>query len=542
MGTEQVKVPDIGGADEVEVIEVLVAAGDEVVPEQSLIVLESDKASMEIPSPGAGRIVEVKVAVGDKVSEGHDILVLESERSAPTTQADVLDATQPEEPDQPEEQAGDEPAAASPGPAGTGGVQTVNVPDIGGAEGVTVIEVCVREGDDLAAEDPIVVLESDKASMEIPSPAAGRVERVIVHLDAKVSEGDPLIELAVAGTGQRAGAAPAPARAPKTDPAPGPAEMTDRPPVPSKPASYSPGASVHAGPAVRRLAREFGVDLARVPGSGRKGRVLKEDIQQYVRDMLARGGGDPGSAGTSLPEMPEVDFSKFGPVEEVELSKINKLSAKNLHRSWLHVPHVTQFDDADITELENFRKAHNGQIPDHGVKLTLLPFIVKACAGALAQHPRFNTSLHPSGEKLIQKQYCHIGIAVDTPGGLVVPVIRDVPGKGIYDLARECGELAEKARNKRLSPADMQGACFSISSLGGIGGTAFTPIVNAPEVAILGVSKSGFQPVYNGSGFEPRLMLPLCLSYDHRVIDGALAARFVTTLSRLLGDIRHLLL
>ncbi len=540
MSKEAVKVPDIGGADEVEVIEVLVAAGDEVVPEQSLIVLESDKASMEIPSPSAGVVAELKVSVGDKVAEGHDILVLDAESTAPTTQAAVLEATAPEPPGGDEPLREDEPPAESTASR----TETVPVPDIGGAEGVSVIEVCVSEGDEIAAEDPIVVLESDKASMEIPSPAAGKVASVIVRLDGKVSEGDPLIELVVSGTSAPETAVVSPKKsAPVAASAPQPdsAELTDKPPVPSKPASYAPQTSVHAGPAVRRLAREFGVDLARVSGSGRKGRVLKEDIQQYVRDMLARA-GNGAAEGTGLPEMPEVDFSRFGPVEEVELSKINKLSAKNLHRSWLHVPHVTQFDDADITGLENFRKEHNASIPAHGVKLTLLPFIVKACAGALTQHPRFNTSLHPSGEKLIQKQYCHIGIAVDTPGGLVVPVLRDVPEKGIYDLARECGALAEKARNKRLSPSDMQGACFSISSLGGIGGTAFTPIVNAPEVAILGVSKSSFQPVYNGSSFEPRLMLPLCLSYDHRVIDGALAARFVTTLSRMLGDIRHLLL
>ncbi len=541
MGVEQVKVPDIG-ADEVEVIEVLVAAGDEVVPEQSLIVLESDKASMEIPSPGAGRVKTVNVSVGDKVAEGHDILVLETDAadSVPTTLNDIQQATI-EEPSVP---ADDEPPAAGAAPASKS-VELVRVPDIGGGEGVSVIEVCVAEGDEIAAEDSIAVLESDKASMEIPSPFAGRVLKLVTHVDAKVSEGDVLIELEVEGAApiaeEPAATVPAPAASAPVAEAAASSGAVAAPLTPSKPASYAPGEAVHAGPAVRRLAREFGVDLKKVPGTGRKGRVLKEDIQQYVRDQLA-GGSEAGAGGAGLPEMPEFDFSKFGPVEEVELSKINKLSAKNLHRAWLHVPHVTQFDDADITALEAFRKAHNANIPEGGVKLTLLPFIVKAVAGALAQHERFNTSLHPSGEKLIQKRYCHIGVAVETPGGLVVPVLRDVPSKGIYDLARECGEMAEKARNKRLSPTDMQGACFSISSLGGIGGTAFTPIVNAPEVAILGVSKSSMQPVYNGKEFEPRLMLPLCLSYDHRVIDGALAARFVTTLSRLLGDIRHLLL
>ncbi len=540
MGTQQVNVPDIGGAEGVEVIEILVNPGDRIEKEQSLIVVESDKASMEIPAEAGGVVQALKVSLGDKVSEGDPILVLEIAGDA--APAPAATESTPEQPAAPEPAASPDPAPEAAASGGTR-IDSINVPDIGGAEGVTVIEVCVAEGDEIAKDEALVVLESDKASMEVPSPASGIIRAVKVAVDDTVSEGSPLVDLEV-----RESAAPAPstaepaAKPEPAKPAPAAAAPASKPAAPAaKQATDAPGSAVHAGPAVRRLAREFGVRLQEVTGSGRKGRILKEDVQQYVRDRLSRGGGT-GGEGAGLPPMPEVDFSRFGETEIVDLSKINRLSAANLHRSWLHVPHVTQFDEADITELEKFRKAHNANLGADGTKLTMLPFIVKACAVALRRYPRFNASLHPSGEQLIVKKYCHIGVAVDTPNGLVVPVIRDADTKGIEALATECGELAAKARNKKLRPDDMQGGCFSISSLGGIGGTSFTPIVNAPEVAILGLSRSSLKPVHADGAFVPRLMLPLCLSYDHRVIDGALAARFTTTLSELLSDIRRLLL
>lgn len=444
-------------------------------------------------------------------------------------------------------------------------METVRVPDIGSDDAVDVIEVSVKVGDQLAEETTIVVLESDKATVEVPSPKAGTVKKLLVKTGDRVKQGDPLLELetdAVAETESVAETA-----APEGKPASGkqteakadvakptePEVVEEAAPAkePAKPASTEAplappveaesGSATHAGPAVRKLCREMGVDVAAVKGSGPRGRVLQEDVHSWVKQRLTESGG-VGSGGTGLPALPEIDFSRFGPVERVELNKLRKLSAANLHRSWLTIPHVTQHDLADITELEAFRQSENARLGKEGIKLTMLAFLVRACAVALAKFPRFNSSMTADGEAVIEKRYIHIGVAVETENGLMVPVLRDADKKGIIQIAAEVGELAAKARNRKLTPADMQGGTFSISSLGGIGGTAFTPIVNWPEVAILGVSKSEMTPRWNGKEFEPRLMLPLSLSYDHRVIDGADAARFITYLNQLLSDMRRALL
>jgi pyruvate dehydrogenase E2 component (dihydrolipoamide acetyltransferase) len=417
--------------------------------------------------------------------------------------------------------------------------KNITIPDIGGATDVDVIEVLVKVGDTIKVDTPLLTLESDKATMEVPSSDAGVVKELKVKPGAKVSMGSVILVLeaegasaAVATAPEKAAPAPAKAVAPQAA-APAPVSVAAE-------VVEVDAANVHAGPSVRRIAREFGVDLAIVPATGPKSRILKEDIQRYVKARLAQ--ASAASGGMGLPVMPAVDFSKFGPVEERPLSRINKLTGKNLHRNWLLVPHVTQFGEADITELEEFRTSQKANLEKQGIKMTPLIFIMKAVVGALKAFPKFNSSLDPTGETLIMKNYFHIGVAVDTPDGLVVPVIRDVDKKGLQDLALELAAVSDKARKKALSPADMQGGCFSISSLGGIGGTAFTPIVNAPEVAILGVSKSSLKPVYQNNEFVPRLMLPLSLSYDHRVIDGADGARFIMHLSNMLSDIRTLLL
>jgi pyruvate dehydrogenase E2 component (dihydrolipoamide acetyltransferase) len=446
----------------------------------------------------------------------------------------------------------------------------VLLPDIGDFKDVDVIEVLVRPGDRVAKEDSLVTLESDKATMEVPSPSAGRVSDVRVKVGDKVSMGDLILRLE-ADEGEAEQAAPASEPPPSetaSAEAPAPQPTTAEPiPRPSRAVEATPAAEperpstdvrpppittaaideqaftrAHASPSVRRFARELGVDLGRVQGSGPKNRILKEDVQHYVKGALARPHEAPAAPGVGLPSMPEIDFSRFGEIETRPLTKIQRLSAGNLHRNWLTVPHVTQFDEADITELEAFRTAQAAQLKDQGIRLSLLAFLLKACAAALRAYPSFNASLHPDGEQLIVKKYVHVGVAVDTTDGLVVPVIRDVDQKGVLDLARELGEISAKARAKKLTPAEMQGGCFTVSSLGGIGGTAFTPIVNAPEVAILGVSRAVMKPVYRNEGFEPRLMLPLSLSYDHRVIDGAVAARFIVHLSGVLTDIRRVLL
>ncbi len=535
----EVTVPDIGDASDVDVIEVLVAEGDEVEPEDGLITLETDKATMDVPAPQAGVVKELKIKTGDKVSQGSLVLLLEVGASDATAPAHEAPAAAPAPTPEP---------AASSAPS----VMEVTVPDIGDASDVDVIDVLVAEGEEVEEETGLITLETDKATMDVPCPKAGKVKELKVKVGDKVSQGSLVLLLEVAG------AAPAPAPTPAQAPQPAaaapaaPAAAAKPPPVPHHPTAGEKEASghVYASPSVRRLAREFGVDLGKVKGSGRKGRILKEDVQSYVKYELSRPKANAGSSvasgsgGLQVLAPPKVDFSKFGEVEEVPLTRIQKISGPNLHRNWVTIPHVTQFEDADITELEAFRKQQNALAEKQklGVKITPLVFIMKAAASALAAYPVFNSSLSESGESLIQKKYFHIGIAVDTPGGLVVPVVRDVDKKGIYELSSELMEISKKARDGKLKAADMQGSCFTISSLGGIGGTAFTPIVNAPDVAILGVSRSDMKPKWNGKEFEPRLTLPLSLSYDHRVIDGAVAARFAVHLSGVLGDIRRLIL
>jgi pyruvate dehydrogenase E2 component (dihydrolipoamide acetyltransferase) len=543
----EILVPDIGDFKDVEVIEVLVKPGDAIQKEQSLITLESDKATMEIPSPAAGVVKELRVKVGDRVSQGGLILMVEEE-SSPAKETQPVKTRKKEEN---EEQAQARPTVAAP--------ETVTVPDIGDFKDVEVIEVLVKPGDAVTKEQSLITLESDKATMEIPSPAAGVVKELKVKVGDRVSEGSPVLVIeSGAGAGAEAparreaapapeppGAAPEAARVPL---AASPAAISRLGPVPAEPreATSSPP---HASPSVRKFARELGVDLAQVRGSGPKGRVLHEDVQAFVKGALTQGAAPAQGAAArnggmpfNLPAWPEVDFAKFGPVESKPLSRIQKLSGPNLHRNWVSIPHVTQFDEADITDLESFRKANTSVTEKEGFKLTMLAFLIKACVTALRQYPRFNASLDSRFENLILKKYYHIGVAVDTPDGLVVPVVRDADRKGVFDLARELSDTSKLARDKKLKPGDMQGGTFSISSLGGIGGTAFTPIINAPEVAILGVSRSVMRPVWDGEKFIPRLMLPLSLSYDHRVIDGASAARFTSYLASVLSDIRRSLL
>ncbi|WP_313739663.1 dihydrolipoyllysine-residue acetyltransferase [Pseudomonas sp.] len=556
--SELIRVPDIGSG-EGEIIELFVKVGDRIEADQSLLTLESDKASMEIPAPKAGVVKELKVKLGDRLKEGDELLVLEAEGadSAPEAPAAEEKPAAAEKPaDKPAEQAAPAQAAA---PAAAS-VQDIHVPDIGSSGKAKIIEVLVKAGDTVEADQSLITLESDKASMEIPSPAAGVVKEVICKLDDEVGTGDLILKLEVAGAAPAAapekaasepakaeapakadGAAKAPAAAPAPAEAPGAAT-----PAATAPAAGS-NAKVHAGPAVRQLAREFGVDLGAVSASGPHGRILKEDVQVYVKAMMQKAKEAPAAAagatgGAGIPPIPAVDFSKFGEVEEVALTRLMQVGAANLHRSWLNVPHVTQFDSADITELEAFRVAQKAVAEKAGVKLTVLPLLLKACAFLLKEMPDFNSSLAPSGKAIIRKKYVNVGFAVDTPDGLLVPVIKNVDQKSLLQLAAEAAALAEKARTKKLSADDMQGACFTISSLGHIGGTGFTPIVNAPEVAILGVSKATMQPVWDGKAFQPKLMLPLSLSYDHRVINGAAAARFTKRLGDVLTDIRTLLL
>ncbi|HEQ3485916.1 TPA: pyruvate dehydrogenase complex dihydrolipoyllysine-residue acetyltransferase [Vibrio cholerae] len=527
---KEVQVPDIGG-DEVEVTEIMVKVGDVVAEEQSLITVEGDKASMEVPAPFAGTVKEIKIAAGDKVSTGSLIMVFEVAGAAPL--AAPVQAAAPA-------------AAAAPAVAA---LKEVQVPDIGGDE-VTVTEIMVNVGDSISEEQSLITVEGDKASMEVPAPFAGTLKEIKVAAGDKVKTGSLIMVFEVAGAAPVAApvqaAAPAPAAAPAQAAAPAAA-------APATSGEFQENHEYsHASPVVRRLAREFGVNLAKVKGSGRKNRILKEDVQNYVKEALKRlesgaqaaasGKGDGAALG--LLPWPKVDFSKFGDTEVQPLSRIKKISGANLHRNWVMIPHVTQWDNADITELEKFRQEQNAMEAkrDTGMKITPLVFIMKAAAKALEAFPAFNSSLSDDGESLILKKYVNIGIAVDTPNGLVVPVFKDVNKKGIYELSKELAEVSKKARGGKLTAADMQGGCFTISSLGGIGGTAFTPIVNAPEVAILGVSKSEMKPVWNGKEFAPRLQLPLSLSYDHRVIDGAEGACFITYLNECLSDIRRLVL
>lgn len=564
---KDVLVPDVGD-DEVEVIEVLVAVGDVIEAEASLITVESDKASMDIPAPFGGTISEILVAVGDKV--GQDKLIMKMTSSDGDSESTVEPEPEKEPQETPAQEQHSAPQAAQsqdeqaaePEEADTNSepqVIEVTIPDIGGDTDVEVIEVLVAVGDSIEQEAGLITLETDKATMDVPAPQPGVVKEIKINTGDKVSQGSLILLLEVAGSNKQPTPAKNTAKAdvakadatPDTKVAPASSGQKSAP-VPHHPSAgeRSKAGKVHASPSVRRIAREFGVDLSLVTGTGPKNRVLKEDVQSYVKYELSRPKMNAGSSvgndsgGLQVLAPPKVDFSKFGEVEEIPLTRIQKISGPNLHRNWVTIPHVTQFEEADITELEAFRKAQNvvAEKKKLGFKITPLVFMIKAVADALRAYPVFNSSLSQSGESLIQKKYFHIGIAVETPNGLVVPVVRDVDQKGIYALSKELMEISIKARDGKLKSADMQGSCFTISSLGGIGGTAFTPIVNAPDVAILGVSKSEMKPKWNGKDFEPRLMLPLSLSYDHRVIDGAVAARFAVHLGNVLGDLRQMLL
>lgn len=571
---EQVLVPDVGEAEDVEVIELLVTVGDVINADASIVVLESDKASMEIPSPCGGKVVSIAVAEGDKVKEGSLLLEIESEED--TTDTDSAAESAAKSAAQASEPEVDAPEAAAPSddnsesePVSAGADKAVDnrpppllelgskvetakvlpVPDVGDAQEVVVVEVLVEQGSSVEDGDSVVVLESDKASMEIPADFSGVVGEIYVHEGDQVKEGDPLISI-IAQVDVEA-ASPA-AEQQKADV---PKDTEKQPAAPIEPASQAPAAAspppeatdpktsdnkrLHAGPAVRKQAREYGVDLADVKGTGREGRILKEDIQEFVKTRLSSPAGSPTSG---IPAIPDIDFAKWGEIEILPLSRIRKASARNLHRSWLNVPHVTQFDEADITDLEDFRRTQNQRLQADNIKVTPLAFLIMAVVDALKKYPRFNSSIASDYEHLVLKSYYNIGIAVETEDGLMVPVLKDADKKGVVELARESAALAAQARDKKLPMDAMQGATFTISSLGGIGGTAFTPIVNAPEVAILGVSRSKMSPVYNGSAFEPRLMLPLSLSYDHRAIDGAEAARFTHYLTQVLADIRIMVL
>ncbi|SFO63068.1 pyruvate dehydrogenase E2 component (dihydrolipoamide acetyltransferase) [Variovorax sp. OK605] len=554
MAAVEVKVPDIGDFDEVAVIEVLVKVGDTVKAEQSLITVESDKASMEIPSSTAGVVKELKVEIGAKVKQGSVVLVLEAEGAGAAAAPAPAPAAAPAA-------AASAPAAPAPAaaPAASGPID-VKVPDIGDFKDVAVIELLVKVGDTIAAEQSLITVESDKASMEIPSSAAGVLKELKVKVGDTVNIGDliAVLEGSVAAAAAPAAApapaqaaAAAPATASASAPAPAPAAAAAAPAAAHQPTAAPSGNLPHASPSVRKFARELGVPLEEVKGSGPKGRITQDDIQNFTKAVMSgqastkasaakapAGGGDGAALG--LIPWPKVDFTKFGAVERKDLSRIKKLSGANLHRNWVMIPHVTNNDDADITELEAFRVSTNKENEKSGVKVTMLAFVIKAVVAALKKFPEFNTSL--DGDQLVYKQYYNVGFAADTPNGLVVPVLKDADKKGILQISAEMGELAKKARDGKLGSADMQGGCFSISSLGGIGGTHFTPIINAPEVAILGLSKSAMKPVWDGKQFVPRLTLPMSLSYDHRVIDGALAARFNAYLGQVLADYRRILL
>jgi pyruvate dehydrogenase E2 component (dihydrolipoamide acetyltransferase) len=608
MNTLDVKVPDIGDFSDVPVIEVFVKPGDKVGVDDSLVTLESDKATMDVPSPAAGTVRQVAVSVGDKVREGSVVLTLETDAREASKQPspanaqgrakDTRNAVAQAAPRAATTSAPPGPELITPAPRGEKGLADtpgegsnstppagatieVRVPDIGGFTDVPVIEVFVKPGDIVQPEDPLVTLESDKATMEVPAPIGGVVEGVRVGVGTRVSEGTPLITLKTAQTG----AEPASRSTPPTYPsnadraippidrgsspsashgsegaaqpaaetttlAPEPSRPVQRPdvqqPAGAAPDVATPTSRAHASPSVRKFARELGVDLARVTGSGPKGRILHDDVQQFVKRALAASASAAEATSTgvgfNLLAWPHVDFAKFGRVETKPRSRIGKIAGANLARNWVMIPHVTQFDDADITELEALRVALNKENEKTGVRITMLAFLIKASVASLKHFPDFNASLDASGENLVRKHYFNIGFAADTPNGLVVPVVKGADGKGVLAIAKEMSELSAKAREGKLGPADMQGGCFSISSLGGIGGTAFTPIINAPEVAILGVSRSAMKPVWDGKAFAPRLMLPLSLSYDHRVIDGAQAARFITYYASLLADFRRALL
>ncbi|MGO2478658.1 MAG: pyruvate dehydrogenase complex dihydrolipoyllysine-residue acetyltransferase [Pseudoalteromonas sp.] len=535
----EINVPDIGG-DEVEVTEILVSVGDKVEVEQALLTVEGDKASMEVPAEQAGTVKEIKVSEGDTISTGSLFMIFEGE------------ATDEDADDSEEKPKSDDKSAETASTESTSSNKEVTVPDIGDDE-VEVTEVMVAVGDKVEEEQSILNVEGDKAAMEVPAPFAGTVKEIKVATGDKVKTGSLVFVFEVAGSGSSEAPKAETKAAEETESkaAEKESKSSDAPTKASNESFENNSAYAHASPVVRRLAREFGINLANVKGSGRKNRVIKEDVQNYVKDVVKQvesgkvsGTSNAGGGELGLIPWPKVDFAKFGEVEEKKLSRIQKLSGKNLHRNWVQIPHVTQFDEADITSLEAFRKEQNAlnEKKKLGVKITPLVFVMKAAAKALAEFPTFNSSLSNDGESLILKKYINIGVAVDTPNGLVVPVFKDVDKKGIIELSRELMDVSVKARDGKLASSDMQGGCFTISSLGGIGGTAFTPIVNAPEVAILGVSKSEMKPKWNGKEFEPKLMVPLSMSYDHRVIDGALAARFTVTLASYMSDIRQLVM
>ncbi len=567
MTHQTIVVPDIGGAEGAEVVELLVAVGDAIELEQSLIVLESDKASMEIPASYAGVVVELKMVVGDQLSEGDAILILDTsaadsegskagnqkalstDQSAVSTDADLASLQRVDEDSEGVAASADSEASARQALS----EQIVEVPDIGTDGDVEVVELFVSVGDTIEEGDSVVVLESDKASMEVPSPATGEVLELLVTEGASVNQGAALIKLSVRGgslpatvaTSAAATAVDSTDTALKTSPpvaAANPAPEVSTPSVSVKPSSSvsNDASDLYVGPAVRKLAREFGIDLKALNGSGPKGRIVKEDLHAYVSRRLADPATSAISVGSGIPEVAEIDFSRFGPVRHEERSRIDKVTATNMSKSWLNVPHVTQFDDADITDLEAFRRSLKAEAEQRGSKLSPVPFIIKAVAVALYANPKLKSSLAEQGDVLVYKDYCHIGVAVDTPNGLVVPVIRDADKKSIWTLSDEIRELATRAKEKKLKPDEMQGAVFTVSSLGNIGGRGFTPIVNTPEVGILGVGKAATQPVWDGSGFQPRTMLPVSLSYDHRVVNGGDAGRFLTHVVVLLDDIRHL--
>ena len=535
-------VPDLGDFSDVEVIEVLVNAGDRVAREDGLITLETDKASMDVPSPDDGVIESLSVSAGDRINSGDVIGKMSVETAGPEQQQGSSQTA--DEASAPPKTAADEPVAV----AAAGGEHTLTVPDIGDFTDVDVIEVHISEGQEVSAEDSLITLETDKASMDVPADQGGTVKSVLVAVGDKVSMGSSIAVIETASAAAPSPAAEKPASAPQGEARPAaPARQKTQPPKQAAPSSggtlppinEAGFARAHASPSVRKLARELGVDLAQVNGSGPKKRVLHDDVKAFVKAILTGQAAAP--AGAALPQTPKVDFEKFGEIELQPLTRIQKISGPRLQASWINLPHVTQHDLADITELEARRQKLKGPAKEKGIPLTPLAFILKACVAALHEFPRVNASLSHDGENLVMKKYCHLGFAADTDNGLVVPVIRDADQKDVYELAKELGELSLAAREGKLKADQMQGATFTVSSLGGIGGTAFTPIINSPEVAILGVSRHTMQPVWNGEKFRPRLMLPLSFSYDHRVIDGAMAVRFTTFLGETLGDVDGLL-
>ena len=545
MAIETVTIPDLGGAESVEVIELCAAAGDAVEQEDSLVVLESDKASMDVPSPVDGSVVKYLVAEGDTVKVGDAIAEIETS-AADTFTEEVVEAQPAPEPEPVAEEV-EAPQAAAVSETSE---QIALVPDIGSDDKVELIEVSVAVGDQVEEGETLVVLESDKATMDVPSTLTGTVVSMIAKEGDKLGTGDQVAVIEVSGGSdsavQDADPEPqsqavtetvAPATAPEVKP-----EPVSVPSVETSEPVANGSAEIYAGPSVRLLSRELGVDLSQVAGTGPKGRIQKDDVNNFVKAALQSGGNTGSTSGAGIPNIPAVDFSQFGEIETVKLSKIQKVTADNMQRNWLNVPHVTQFDDADITELEVFRKSLKLEGEKKGIKVTPVAFIIKAAAVALAANPEFNRSLAGDGENYVQKHYINIGMAVDTPRGLVVPVIKDADKKGIWEISADVITMATLAREGKLKPSDMQGGCFTISSLGAIGGNGFTPIVNSPEVGILGVSKSQMKPIWNGSDFQPRLMLPLALSYDHRVINGGDAGRFMTYLVKILSDIRHMTL